>query len=932
MLGGLFDYRANDREQVLAIERLQVIRSNGVWPVSRVSLHKRIANGAEPGEVELLADHFRLQDITQLLLKTKFLPQSQYKRLQQMQPQGEVRQLNLRIKTKNGDFNSPFFLQAEFEQLATRPSGKLPGIHGVNGTVWTNADQGQLNMHSSSANFKAPRLFRAPLKLQQLDGVLYWYKQPHGWQFMANNIYAANQDLKTVSSLQLDIPTTGNSPYLDLQVAFSEGNASRASPYYPVHIMSVPLVKWLDQAIVGGHVTQGGAIFNGRFSNYPFKQQQGQFLVDFAGKNLQLAYYPGWPHLTKASANVEFSSKGMAIDVTSARLINSQVSSTNINIANFALPELKITGVLNGSVNDVARFLVESPLASNAGKFVKQQRIEGTAGTQLQLHIPLSEEMRQQAPMGLQGESKISDGALYLLDEKLDITGLNGIVQFTEAGQTARDIKGFILGEPAVFNMTTDHVDAEAVTNVTATAHLDTAKLLESFGGKSGERVKGMSDWQGLLSLPHGKSSKQRTPVITFSSSLQGVTLNLPEPLNKEANDSRDLLIRMQHVEPHDGIFLNYGDHFCSVVLHSEHKVQQANLHFGNDCELQPEHDVLKLTGSVDNFSVDEWRDAFTDLFPITREGKSKMPIVLAMDRMVLKKLLDKDEVEQKPVPEDVPLINGEVKSLVYDGTEYGHLSITTSRLRKGIRIENLQLAAPYLKLSANGQWNQWLGRDKTTFDVQFSSPDTGKMLELLGFAAVIEKGELQAEASLTWPDRLDRFEAEKMQGKLHVNIKKGNITEVEAGAGRLLGLFSLAALPRRLALDFRDTFKSGFQFDEINGNFDFSEGNAYTSDLNTKSPVAQIAVAGRTGYVDQDFDQKIIVTPKVSGTLPVAGGLLFGLEIGAAIILLDKLFGDEINKASSREYHVTGSWDEPVITQIGRQVEQQGFQDDEEI
>jgi uncharacterized protein YhdP len=150
----------------------------------------------------------------------------------------------------------------------------------------------------------------------------------------------------------------------------------------------------------------------------------------------------------------------------------------------------------------------------------------------------------------------------------------------------------------------------------------------------------------------------------------------------------------------------------------------------------------------------------------------------------------------------------------------------------------------------------------------------------------------------------------------------------VEAGAGRLLGLFSLAALPRRLALDFRDTFKSGFQFDEINGDLTFHDGNAYTDNLTTKSPVAEITVKGRTGYIQQDFDQKVTVTPKVSGTLPVAGGLIFGLEVGAAIILLDKLFGDKINKASSREYHVTGSWNDPVITEIGPQVVEQGGQD----
>jgi len=173
----------------------------------------------------------------------------------------------------------------------------------------------------------------------------------------------------------------------------------------------------------------------------------------------------------------------------------------------------------------------------------------------------------------------------------------------------------------------------------------------------------------------------------------------------------------------------------------------------------------------------------------------------------------------------------------------------------------------------------------------------------------------------------LDQFDAARAEGNLHLNIKKGNIAEVEAGAGRLLGLFSLSALPRRLALDFRDTFKAGFQFDEINGDFTFRDGNAYTDNLTTTSPVAQITVEGRTGYLQQDFDQKVVVTPKVSGSLPVAGGLIFGLEIGAAIVLFDKIFGDKINKASSREYHVTGSWDEPVITEIGRQVVDQGVQ-----
>jgi len=924
MLGGLFDYRASEQDHALTVERLQVIRGDNVWPVSKLSLQHHIATDNQPTEFDVLADQFRLQDINQLILKTKLLPKSLEKRLADMQPAGTVKQFHLRTMVQNDKFVAPYLLQSDFDQLAIKPSGKIPGISGLNGSVWANAELGRLRMRSADAMVDVPRLFRTPLTLQMLRGELNWQKRHHGWQLWSNDIAAANQDVTTHSSMQLDVPLGGESPYLDLQVMFAEGDASRASLYYPVHIMKDPLVKWLDQSIVDGHVTHGGAVFNGRLHDFPFRQQQGQFLVEFGGEDVELAYYPGWPRLSKAEAEIMFSAQGMAIHVANGQLLNSQVTEAEITIPQFAAAELQIAGKLRGSVYDAARFLVESPIASNAGKFVSQHRMEGQAEAQLQLHLPLSATMREQSPMGLKGAVRISNGALYLLDEKLDITGLNGVVQFTEAGQSAQDINGLILGEPARFDITTRSFDAERVTEITAASRLDSGKLLASFGWVSGNRVKGMSDWQGVLTLPYGKHGKKMLPRISLSSSLQGTALNLPNPLQKNFEETQALEIDIQFAEPHTDVIAKYADRFCSAVLLGENKLQAANLHFGSGCKLQPEHNVLKLSGTADEFSIAEWREAMNDLAPDTDSSRTVLPIVLAMDRLGLKKLASPEEPAAKLASTDVPLINGEVKQLIYDDINFGQASIATRRLRKGIRVESFTSQAPYLKLSAKGQWTQWLGRDWTTFEVQFSSPNAGKMVEALGFTAVIEKGELRGEATIAWPERLDRFDTAKAEGNIHLNIKKGNITEVEAGAGRLLGLFSLSALPRRLALDFRDTFKSGFQFDEINGDLTFHDGNAYTDNLTTTSPVAQITVEGRTGYLQQDFDQKVVVTPKVSGSLPVAGGLLFGLEIGAAIVLLDKLLGEEINKASSREYHVTGTWQEPVITEIGRQVVQE--------
>jgi uncharacterized protein YhdP len=60
-------------------------------------------------------------------------------------------------------------------------------------------------------------------------------------------------------------------------------------------------------------------------------------------------------------------------------------------------------------------------------------------------------------------------------------------------------------------------------------------------------------------------------------------------------------------------------------------------------------------------------------------------------------------------------------------------------------------------------------------------------------------------------------------------------------------------------------------------------------------------------------------VVPKVGDTLPVASGVLFGSQIGALVLLFEKLMGKEIEKATERKYKVTGGWEKPVIKRIDK-------------
>lgn len=59
----------------------------------------------------------------------------------------------------------------------------------------------------------------------------------------------------------------------------------------------------------------------------------------------------------------------------------------------------------------------------------------------------------------------------------------------------------------------------------------------------------------------------------------------------------------------------------------------------------------------------------------------------------------------------------------------------------------------------------------------------------------------------------------------------KGVISDV-SGAARLLGLFSLDSIIRKMQLDFSDVFDKGMAFDSISGSGELSQGIFVTNNI----------------------------------------------------------------------------------------------------
>jgi len=150
------------------------------------------------------------------------------------------------------------------------------------------------------------------------------------------------------------------------------------------------------------------------------------------------------------------------------------------------------------------------------------------------------------------------------------------------------------------------------------------------------------------------------------------------------------------------------------------------------------------------------------------------------------------------------------------------------------------------------------------------------------------------------------------------ITVKDGVLKDVDPGAaGRVFGLLSVQALPRRLTLDFKDLFGKGFHYERIEGTFTVENGNAYTQDLMLKGDAASLALTGRVGLAAEDYDELVTVTPSVSTTLPIAGALAGGPVGAVAGLLAGTVFKDQINRAASYQYTIKGTWAEPVVERV---------------
>nr|MDQ2696352.1 hypothetical protein [Pseudomonadota bacterium] len=323
---------------------------------------------------------------------------------------------------------------------------------------------------------------------------------------------------------------------------------------------------------------------------------------------------------------------------------------------------------------------------------------------------------------------------------------------------------------------------------------------------------------------------------------------------------------------------------------------------------LHADHGSEALTVAVDG-------ETLAGRITVPARPGPRLPVAVELRRLALYR----DPQQRKPAspkdwldPRTLPPLRLTVQELHLEDRPLGRLSLALNPRRDGVRLEALALHSDLHDLTVKGDWRS--GGHKSQVAVDLRSKAFGKTLQALGYALALENGPARVKAELRWPAPLYAPDLRRLDGQVSLSIGQGRLLNVEPGVGRVMGLISLQSLSRRLSLDFSDLFDKGLAFDSIQGTFAIADGNAETRDLRLEGPAARIDVSGRIGLSSRDYNQTVIVTPRMSMTLPLAGTLAGGPAVGAALLLAERLFKKEIDQAARYRYTVSGSWDAPVV------------------
>ena len=906
-------------------------------------------------------------DLETLMNLVEYLPVqvSLRERLDELSPIGEIRDIQAEW---NGEWPTPtqFNIKGGFTNLGMKKFYPIPAFRGISGNIAGTEKVGTLNLSSQKVSMALPEALRKPVMLDRLNGQVNWESltDKNLIEFKFNSVEFANDHAAgSVSGSYHSVPDGPD--MIDLNAHLTQADARYVGQYVPT-MVSQSVRDWIERSIVAGDLSDVRLRLKGNLAEFPFNNNEnGIFQINAKASSVKLDYLSEWPKIENISADLLFQGSRMEIISPRANIFDANLSNVKIRFADMADPDatLKIEGEATGATREFIKFIEKSALSSYTGGIVGGITAVGDGELQLKLDIPLY----RLNDIKLIGSyrfinNQITPSYLPNLDQ------LDGVLTFTESGIGIEKISAQALGGPVDFRSSTP---PEGGMRVTATGKANFDNLRQLARNKPPvatqtwtQHFRGSTDWQAVMNI------RKKLFNVSIESSMQGLVSVLPEPFSKAATDPLPLRFERKSIDSRrDDLILRYGGLVAAQIKRSRdssgnYRVDRGIVSFGTTSTLSPAKNGVTVNGSLQSLDLDQWRS----LFKQNDEGghlsldPSRINLHIGTLKFLERRFHNiglnafndggewNSTISSKEINGDInwhPSGNGKLvarlKNLVIPAASptkpiaakqaqlqekslpaldvvadnfsvneksLGKLELLANQQKQDWHVERLHITNSDSSLTAKGIWQNHAVPPRIQADIKLEASDIGKLLTRLGYPDRVKRGRGGLEGILSWSGNPQSIDYPTLSGSLKLKAKQGQFPKLETGIGKLFSIFDLQSLPRRITLDFRDVLNEGFGFDDITGNVKINRGVATTHDLRIRGSAAKFAMSGEVDLAAETQKLNVRVIPSLGLVTPV---------VGIASMIANQELKDPFDQVVSSEYNVTGTWADPLITEVAR-------------
>jgi uncharacterized protein (TIGR02099 family) len=892
-------------------------------------------------------------------------------------PRGRVSNLDMQWQVALDKLLN-YQIKGQFENLAMQQVGKLPGFTGLSVAVDGNESNGRLNFNTQDMTVNAPGIMREALEFHNLTGQASWQHEKGELLIRADNMALANDDLSGTlfGSFQSKAGTLG---LLDLTVNLTRADLRRAARYTPLIALDKNESNWLNNAMQSGHSEDFHLRIKGNLSDFPLDGTRETFIEMGAhAQDLAVKFAPDWPVIDNLSGELIMRNNKLEVQSQSANMMGVQVHHLSVSLPDMRNPDmpLEIKGEADGTNNTFLQFIQQSPVHGYINDFTDGMNASGNGHLQLFARIPL----QGTKPPKVSGVLRIPSSDIDLGAGAPWLRNTHGELAFTESAMQANNVAADILGGPAHMNVQTVEggtvrANAQGRINLEVLRRTETHPLLAFLHGSTSwdanisvvkkiPQIVLNSNLAGIsssLPAPLTKRSNEVWPLRIEKKNIADGQDQITAQIGKLLN-ARVMRSEENGVSVIKRGLLNFGAQYADKPLSSA-ELKPGLWLAGNLPELSlqgwgalgggSEGATLPIAGAnlhIDKFSA--YGLKLTDLqissakrgdglttqlssaqlngevswLPQSFNGSGKITARLrnlywAGDSAAAPATLQAAAPPAKPAessPRKLPAMEISIDDLLYKGKQIGHFDLTGYPEGSDWRLRRLHITNPDGSITGDGLWHTAQARSQTQLNLLMDISNAGKILARSGYPNTVKNGSGKLAASLSWNGQPDDFNYATLDGTLKLDTGKGQFLKMDPGIGKLLGILSLQALPKRITLDFTDVFSSGFEFDNINGNATLKNGVMQTQDLHIDGSSAKVTMKGIVNLNDETQNLRVEVLPTIGSSVSMLSAFAGGPVVGIGALIMNKVLGNPLDKLVSFEYNVSGTWSDPNVIKVG--------------